>query len=167
MSFLHHWHHVYGAHTHRNLGMLYESPTFVTDVMLTVFMTGGWQNRCAFTCSDIQRIKEDRQLNESWQTWDSQQRRRWGFKSAGLWRYVGVPRRFGWSYCLRLYISSTQLPHELFLDFFFCVLLTVHLSITLANNQLDAKFLYFIIRLLQSSTCFAQRCAHHQEVRLY
>jgi len=28
---------------------------------------------------------------------------------------------------------------------FFDVLLTVHLSITLANDQLDAQFLYFII----------------------
>ena len=36
----------------------------------------------------------------------------------------------------------------------FDVLLTVHLSITLVNDQLDAQFLYFIIRLLQSSTCF-------------
>ena len=39
--------------------------------------------------------------------------------------------------------------------------------ITLANDQLDAQFLYFIIRLLQSSTCFEQRRAHHQEVKLY
>jgi hypothetical protein len=49
----------------------------------------------------------------------------------------------------------------------FDVLLTVHLSIILANNQLDAQFLYFIISLLQSSTCFEQRRAHHQEVKLY
>ena len=47
------------------------------------------------------------------------------------------------------------------------VLLTVHLSITSANDQLDAQFLYFIIRLLQSSTCFEQRRAHHREVKLY
>jgi len=43
----------------------------------------------------------------------------------------------------------------------------VLLSITLANNQLDAQFLYFIISLLQSSTCFKQRRAHHEEVKLY
>ena len=49
----------------------------------------------------------------------------------------------------------------------FNVLLTVHLSITLVNDQLDAQFFYFIIRLLQSSTCFEQRRAHHQEVKLY
>ena len=47
------------------------------------------------------------------------------------------------------------------------VLLTVHLSINLVNDQLDAHFFYFIIRLLQSSTCFEQRRAHRQEVRLY
>jgi len=49
---------------------------------------------------------------------------------------------------------------------FFDVLLTVHLSITLANNQLDAQFLHSIIRPLESSTCFEQRRAHHQEVKL-
>ena len=57
-------------------------------------------------------------------------------------------------------IVSTCMRH-------FGVLLTVHLSITLANDQLDAQFLYFTIRLLQSSTCFEQRRAHHQEVKLY
>ena len=50
---------------------------------------------------------------------------------------------------------------------FFDVLLTVHLSITLANDQLDADFFYFIIRLLQSYTYFEQIRAHHQEVKLY
>ena len=49
----------------------------------------------------------------------------------------------------------------------FNVLLTVHLSITLVNDQLEAQFFYFIICLLQSSTCFEQRRAHHQEVKLY
>ena len=44
----------------------------------------------------------------------------------------------------------------------FDILLTVHLSITLVNDQLDAQFFYFIINLLQSSTCFEQRRAHHQ-----
>jgi len=47
------------------------------------------------------------------------------------------------------------------------VLLTMHLSITLANVQLDAQFLYFITRLLQSCTCFEQHHAHHEEVNLY
>ena len=37
----------------------------------------------------------------------------------------------------------------------------------LLNDQHDAQFFCFIIRLLQSSTCFEQRRAHHQEVILY
>ena len=36
----------------------------------------------------------------------------------------------------------------------FYILMTVHLSIILDNDQLDAHLLYFTIRLLQSSTCF-------------
>jgi len=50
---------------------------------------------------------------------------------------------------------------------FFYGFLTLHLSIILVNDQLDAQFFYFIIGLLQSSTCFEQRRAHHQEVELY
>jgi len=50
---------------------------------------------------------------------------------------------------------------------FFNVLLTVHLGITLVNDQPDAQIFFFIIRLLQSSTFFEQRRAHHQEVKLY
>ena len=34
------------------------------------------------------------------------------------------------------------------------VLLTVHLSISLDNDKLDAHLLYFTIRPIQSSTCF-------------
>ena len=49
----------------------------------------------------------------------------------------------------------------------FNVLLTVRLGLTLVNDKLDARLLYFIISLLQSSTCFEQRRAHHQEVKLY
>ena len=41
------------------------------------------------------------------------------------------------------------------------------LCITLVNDQLDAQLFYFIICLLQSSTCFEQRRVHHQEVKLY
>ena len=62
-------------------------------------------------------------------------------------------------------LSSKIVPHQSLP--FFDVLLTVHLSITLVNDQLDAQFFYFIIRLLESSTCFEQRRAHHQEVKLY
>ena len=50
-------------------------------------------------------------------------------------------------------------------DTIFYVLL--HLSTTLVNDQLEAQFFYFIIRLLQSSTCFEQRRAHYQEVKFY
>ena len=38
---------------------------------------------------------------------------------------------------------------------------------TLVNDQLDTQLLYFIICLLQSSTCFKQCHAHHQVVKLY
>jgi hypothetical protein len=62
-------------------------------------------------------------------------------------------------------LNSPHIKHSL--AFFFDVLLTVHLSITLANDRLDAQLLYFIIRLLQSSTCFEQCHVHHQEVKLY
>ena len=61
--------------------------------------------------------------------------------------------------------ETPRFPPSLQLSF--NVLLTVHLSITLVNDQLDAQLLYFIIRLLQSSTCFEQRRAHHQEVKFY
>ena len=50
---------------------------------------------------------------------------------------------------------------------FLLCLLPVRLSITLVNDQLDAQFFYFIIHLLQSSTCFEQRRAHHQGAKLY
>ena len=51
--------------------------------------------------------------------------------------------------------------------FFFLCFADRYFSITLVNDQLDAQFFYFIIRLLKSSTCFEQRRAHHQEVKLY
>ena len=53
------------------------------------------------------------------------------------------------------------------MSFYFDVFLTVRLGITLANDELDAQFLYFIIRLLQCSACFGQCRVHHQEVKLY
>ena len=59
-------------------------------------------------------------------------------------------------------LSQSEVSHKFYGD-----LPTVHLSITLVNDQLDAQLLYFIIHLLQSSTCFEQRHAHHQEVKLY
>jgi len=44
---------------------------------------------------------------------------------------------------------------------------SIYVRINSVNDQLDAQFFYFIIRLLQLSTCFEQRRAHHQEVKLY
>jgi hypothetical protein len=44
--------------------------------------------------------------------------------------------------------------------------LTVHLSIILVNDQLDAQF-FFSIYLFQFSTCFEQPRAHNQENQLY
>jgi hypothetical protein len=46
------------------------------------------------------------------------------------------------------------------------VLLAVHLGVILVNDQLDAQF-FFLICLFQSSTCFEQPRAHHQENQLY
>jgi len=46
----------------------------------------------------------------------------------------------------------------------FNVSLTVHLSITLPNDQLDAQL--FLIHLLQSSTRFEQYLIHPQEVEI-
>jgi hypothetical protein len=67
-----------------------------------------------------------------------------------------------------IYIATALCPTCITLHFNFSnVLLTVHLAITLVNDQLDAQLLYFIIRLLLSSTCFEQRRAHHQEVKFY
>jgi len=40
-------------------------------------------------------------------------------------------------------------------------------DLTLVTDQLGAQLFYFIIRLLQSSMCFEQRRAHHQEVKFY
>ena len=40
-------------------------------------------------------------------------------------------------------------------------------AVTSVNDQLDAQFFYLIIRLLQTSTCFEQRRADRQAVKLY
>ena len=63
--------------------------------------------------------------------------------------------------------SSSSWCESCLLVYNFYVLLTVHLSVNSVNDQLDAQVFYFIIRLLQSSTCFEQCRAHHQEVKLY
>jgi hypothetical protein len=58
------------------------------------------------------------------------------------------------------------LKYQFYYNHFFYVSLTVHLSITLTNDQLDAQIL---IHLLQSCTCtcFEQYLAHPQQVKLY
>ena len=70
--------------------------------------------------------------------------------------------RYKYSLCYR---KTSELPEiDILQILVFYILLTVHLSTTLANNQIYTQFPYSIIRLLQSSTCFEQRCAHHHEV---
>jgi hypothetical protein len=74
--------------------------------------------------------------------------------------------------CPLLHLSIMGLPYNPYGHYQrpwgtnFYVSLTMHLSITLANDQLDAQIL---IHLLQSSTCtcFEQYLAYPQEVRLY
>jgi len=61
-------------------------------------------------------------------------------------------------------MTSTDIGTRLSPFFYFHLL---NLYISLANDQLNGQFFYFIIRLLQSSTCFEQRRAHHQEVKFY
>ena len=51
-------------------------------------------------------------------------------------------------------------------DTFYDVLLTVHLSIVVVTDQLNAQMLFFIWRLLYSSTCFEHYRAHYQEVKI-
>jgi len=56
--------------------------------------------------------------------------------------------------------------HELH-DCQVCILFVIDLKMLTSNSgndQLDTQLLYFIICLLQSSTCFEQTRAHHQEV---
>ena len=63
-----------------------------------------------------------------------------------------------------LFWPLEQFASKKFVLTHFC--LNIHLT-TLVNDQLDAQLFYFIIRLLQSSTCFENRRPHHQEVKLY
>jgi len=52
------------------------------------------------------------------------------------------------------------------LPYFFYVLLTVHLSVILVINQLDAQFC-FIISLLNTSTCFEHYVLIIRRSKLY
>ena len=69
-----------------------------------------------------------------------------------------------WSVFLKNF-DNGSVKRLIFEGLFFYVLLTMHLSITLANDQLDAHI--FLIHLLQSSTCFKKYLAHPQEVKLF
>jgi hypothetical protein len=62
------------------------------------------------------------------------------------------------------FIESSLLSASFYVEFY--VLLTVHLGIILVNDRLDAQF-FFLICLFQSSSCFEQPRAHHQENQLY
>jgi hypothetical protein len=51
-------------------------------------------------------------------------------------------------------------------QFILNILLAVHPNITLVNDQIDAQFfLFYNMFITVLSTCFEQRCAHHQEVK--
>ena len=78
--------------------------------------------------------------------------------SSQQYRYTNLLKGLGCSCCsfLSLYVICNCYP------LFSCKFCT-----SIVNDQLDAQFLYFMIRLLQSSTCFEQRRAHHQKVKLY
>ena len=68
--------------------------------------------------------------------------------------------------CLCLWRSSFIYYIYIYI-YLFNVLLTVHLSIILVINQVNAQNLSFTISLLYASRCFDHCCAHHQEVKLY
>ena len=80
----------------------------------------------------------------------------------GVVRYISLCFWLEKAYCLSFLIYICVLERKK-TD----VLLTVHLSINLVDDQLEAQLIYYIIRLLHSSTFFEQRRAHHQEVNFY
>jgi len=115
MSFLHHWRHVHGAHTQKSRDALWNR--------WRLLLTSCWWSHDRWLATPVQchtwwRSEFYRRPSVKWITVNLRlvQRRRWGFKSAGLWRCFGVPLRFDWSYCLQLYWSSTEFPHEIFLN---------------------------------------------------
>jgi len=66
-----------------------------------------------------------------------------------------------------LSLSFTFLHIRIVCSSYFYVPLTVHLSVTIANDQLEAQI--FLIHLLQFSTCtfFEQYFTHPQEIKFY
>ena len=93
-------------------------------------------------------------------------------KSESDWNYTSFPYMPSWRgqraiFPFSKFRSTWSINLTTNYIYFFYVFLSVRLSINLVNDQIDAQFFYFIIRLLQSSTCFEQRHAHHQEVKFY
>ena len=71
------------------------------------------------------------------------------------WSYKFFSTRWlHYSYAILFYVLITIYLFCLFCIANFCILLIVHLSISLENDQLDAHLLYFAISPLNSSTCF-------------
>ena len=69
--------------------------------------------------------------------------------------------------CEYFVFERERFIYFIFLGLYFLGNVAFCCRLNLANDQLDAQFLYFIIRLLQSSTCVEQRRAHHQELEFY
>ena len=65
------------------------------------------------------------------------------------------------------FLPILSLKWERYFIIYFDIFLTVHLSIILVTDKLNAQILFFIISLLYSSTCFEHCCAHHHEVKLH
>jgi hypothetical protein len=78
------------------------------------------------------------------------------WRRVGEWRYSSSHSKL---HCLLIDLSISLYERQ--------NIYTSGVFITLANHQLDAQCFYFIIFLLQSSTCFEQRRAHHQEIKLF
>ena len=65
-----------------------------------------------------------------------------------------VSPAFASSFHFMCFVSITVVKYCLRKHSYFYIFLTVHLSISLHNDQLDAHLHYFTIRPLHSSTCF-------------
>ena len=67
---------------------------------------------------------------------------------------------FTWSTKLKRKVQDSVIQNVMFC--WSCILVRLWV-----NDQLDEQLCYIIRLLLQSSKCFEQLCAHHQEVKLY
>ena len=64
-------------------------------------------------------------------------------------------------------LAKDDFFRKIFASYFSTNFSSQYIFFTLVNGQIDAQFFYFIIRLLQSSTCFQQRHVHHEDVKFY